>query len=103
MKTGELGWSRIPKRLRPVLQRAVEEDAECLNNELGPIEYIRALESVIFYFIDTGFAAPVTSLPAALSERLAEPIHLQDVRDHGRAIWLPIFKSNEFHVQCNVY
>jgi hypothetical protein len=36
---------------------------------------------VIFYFIDTGFAAPLSSLPAALTELLAEPVRLQEVED----------------------
>ena len=34
---------------------------------------------MIFYFLDTGYPAPVATLPAALSERLAEPIQLKEV------------------------
>lgn len=78
LQAGEKGWSRIPKRLRPILQRAVEEDLSTSNSELGPVQFIRALESVIFYYIDTGFPAPVTSLPSALTERLSEPLSLKE-------------------------
>lgn len=88
----------MQKRLRGVVERAVELDSETMHgafcdisnpaNDLigaepaaqrtvgGAVEFIRALEAVLFYFIETGFAVPSSAVPEALKACLLTPVEV---------------------------
>jgi hypothetical protein len=56
----------------------VSNDKESLSARAigGAVEFIRALESILFYFIETGFAVPSSAVPEALKIWLLAPVEV---------------------------
>jgi hypothetical protein len=73
-----MSWLRVQKRLRGVVDRAVQQDLDVSSgsDQLGggAIGFLTSMEAVVWCFIDTGRAPPEVALPAALASALLRPL-----------------------------
>lgn len=63
----EIAWLKLEKRLRASVAASLEDNLTlCL--------FVKALESVIIYYIEFSKAPPISLIPPVLSEMLVSPI-----------------------------
>ena len=76
----QVSWLRVQKRLRSVVDRAVQQDLSGRSGDDGlsggAVEFLASMEAVVWCFMETGCAPPEAALPAGLASALLRPLEI---------------------------
>lgn len=106
LREGELSWLRVQKRLRSVVDRAVQQDLSGRSGDDGlsggAVEFLASMEAVVWCFMETGCAPPEAALPAGLASALLRPLEITHNTAPGseadtRAVLSVVLQDSPYH------